>query len=39
VLVEDEADAEPEQRLELVFFLRTWALSHPELAFEVRDAI
>ena len=39
VLVEDETDAEPEQRLELVFFLRTWALSHPELAFEVRDAI
>ena len=39
VLVEDDLDAEPEQRLELVFFLRTWALSHPELAFEVRDAI
>jgi hypothetical protein len=37
VIVEDEADAEPEQRLELVFFLRTWALSHPELAFEVQD--
>ena len=39
VLVEDETDAEPEQRLELVFFLRTWALSHPELAFEVQDSI
>ena len=39
VLVEDDLDAEPEERLELVFFLRTWALSHPELAFEVRDAI
>jgi hypothetical protein len=39
VLVEDDLDAEPEQRLELVFFLRTWALSHPELAFEVQDAI
>jgi hypothetical protein len=39
VLVEDEVDAEPEQRLELVFFLRTWALSQPELAFEVQDAI
>jgi hypothetical protein len=37
VVVEDEADAEPEQRLELVFFLRTWALSHPDLAFEVQD--
>ena len=37
VIVEDEADAEPERRLELVFFLRTWALSHPELAFEVED--
>jgi hypothetical protein len=39
VVVEDEADAEPEQRLELVFFLRTWALSHPDLAFEVQDAL
>ena len=39
VVVEDEADAEPEQQLELVFFLRTWALSHPELAFEVQDAV
>jgi len=39
VLVEDDLDAEPEQQLELVFFLRTWALSHPELAFEVKDAI
>jgi len=39
VVVEDEADAEPEQRLELVFFLRTWALSHPGLAFEIQDDI
>jgi hypothetical protein len=37
VIVEDDAAAEPEQRLELVFFLRTWALSHPELAFEVQE--
>ena len=37
VVVEDEADAEPEQQLELVFFLRTWALSHPDFAFEVQD--
>jgi hypothetical protein len=37
VIIEDDAAAEPEQRLELVFFLRTWALSHPELAFDVRD--
>jgi hypothetical protein len=35
VVVEDGADMEPEGRLELLFFLRTWALSHPELAFEV----
>jgi hypothetical protein len=39
VVVEDEADAEPEQRLELVFVLRTWALAHPDLAFEVLDAL
>jgi len=37
VIVEDEADAEPEQRLELVFFLRSWSLSHPELAYELLD--
>lgn len=37
VIVEDDAAAEPEQRLELVFFLRTWSLSHPELAFEVQE--
>jgi hypothetical protein len=35
VVVED--DAVPERRLELLFFLRTWALSHPDLAFEVRE--
>ena len=39
VVVEDEADAAPEQRLELIFFLRTWALSHPDLAFEVQDGV
>jgi hypothetical protein len=38
VVVGDDADAEPEQHLELVFFLRTWALSHPELAYEVLDS-
>ena len=38
VVVGDDADAEPERHLELLFFLRTWALSHPDLAFEVLDA-
>lgn len=38
VVVGDEADAEPERHLELVFFLRTWALSHPGLAYEVLDS-
>ena len=37
VVVDDDADAAPERRLELLFFLRTWALSHPDLAFEVRE--
>lgn len=37
VVVDDDAGAEPERRLELLFFLRTWALSHPDLAFEVRE--
>jgi hypothetical protein len=37
VVIDDEVDAEPELRLELVFFLRTWALSHPDLAFDVQD--
>jgi hypothetical protein len=37
VVVDDDPD-EPERRLELVFFLRTWALSHPELAYEVCDS-
>jgi hypothetical protein len=35
VVVEDGAGMEPELRLELLFFLRTWALAHPELAFEL----
>ena len=38
VVVEDDLDGEPERHLELVFFLRTWALSHPELAYEVLDS-
>jgi hypothetical protein len=35
VVVDDAADTAEERRLELIFFLRTWALSHPDLAFEV----
>ena len=38
VVVGDDADSEPERHFELVFFLRTWALAHPELAYEVLDA-
>jgi len=38
VVIDDDEDAEPERHLELVFFLRTWALSHPELAYEVLDS-
>ena len=38
VVIDDEEDAEPERHLELVFFLRTWALSHPDLAYEVLDS-
>ena len=38
VVVEDDADAEPERHLELVFFLRAWALSHPELAYQFLDS-
>jgi len=38
VIVEDDVDDEPERHLELLFFLRTWALSHPELAYEVLDS-
>jgi hypothetical protein len=37
VVVEDAADAESERSLELLFFLRTWALAHPDLAFEIRE--
>ena len=36
-VVVENGGSELEGRLELVFFLRTWALSHPELAFEVVD--
>ena len=31
----DAADTEEERGLELVFFLRAWRLTHPELAFEL----
>jgi hypothetical protein len=37
VVIDDDEDAEPERHLELLFFLRTWALAHPELAYEVLD--
>lgn len=37
VIVDDDPDTEQERRLELMFFLRTLALSHPDLAFEVVD--
>jgi hypothetical protein len=37
VVEEDVTEPEIERRLELVFFLRSWALSHPGLAFEVVD--
>jgi hypothetical protein len=37
VVVVENGGSALEGRLELVFFLRTWALSHPELAFEVVD--
>jgi hypothetical protein len=38
VVIDGDEDAEPESYLELLFFLRTWALAHPELAYEVLDA-
>jgi hypothetical protein len=38
VVIDDDEDAEPERQLELLFFLRTWALSHPDLAFELLDS-
>jgi hypothetical protein len=38
VVVEDDVtEPEIERRVELLFFLRSWALSHPGLAFEVVD--
>ena len=37
VVVEDAEDAEPERGLELLFFLRAMAISHPNLVFEVVD--
>ena len=38
VVVEDDvAEPEIERHLELLFFLRSWALSRPGLAFEVVD--
>jgi hypothetical protein len=38
VVIDDDEDAEPERQLELLFFQRTWALSHPGLAYEVMDS-
>ena len=35
VVLDDSAIAELEGRLELHFFLRTWALSHPDFAYEL----
>lgn len=37
VVIDGDEDAEPESYLELLFFLRTWALAHPELAYEVLE--
>jgi hypothetical protein len=37
VVVGDEPEAESERSLELLFFLRTWALAHPDLSFEIRE--
>jgi hypothetical protein len=37
VVVGDEPDGESERSLELLFFLRTWALAHPDLDFEIRE--
>ena len=37
VVIDGDEDAEPESYLELLFFLRTWTLAHPELAYEVLE--
>jgi hypothetical protein len=37
VVIDGDEDAEPESYLELLFFLRSWALAHPELAYEVLE--
>jgi hypothetical protein len=39
VVIDDLEGGEPEGRLELLFFLRTWALSHPGLAFELVENV
>jgi len=35
VIEDDEGEPPAERELELLFFLRSWALSHPGLAFEL----
>jgi hypothetical protein len=35
VIEDDEGEPSAERGLELLFFLRSWALSHPGLAFEL----
>ena len=37
VIEDDEGEPSAERELELLFFLRSWALSHPGLAFELVD--
>jgi hypothetical protein len=37
VVVGDDGDAEPERRLELLFFVRAWALSHPGVVYKFLD--
>jgi hypothetical protein len=35
VVEDDEGEPPAERELELLFFIRSWALSHPGLAFEL----
>jgi hypothetical protein len=35
VIEDDEGEPPAERELELLFFIRSWALSHPGLAFEL----
>jgi hypothetical protein len=37
VVIDDDGEPPVERELELLFFLRSWALSHPGLAFELVD--